>query len=645
MTIEELYKKNKINVRLYNICTRNKFESIDDLKRYYLEHTTFINLRNCGRKSNEELVELCIKYEGDFYEIKTIEVKDESSLIKEENPLKSIVSRLTLVQREVINNFIYVNSNYLTVRSKNGILHYLNGNLKIKNFAEKILFDEYFDAKDIKNVGQKSVEEIDLFILIVKEYLIEISKFEDEESLLKIKNKFLMECLFPNSNVPNSLLESASIFPIVQFLLDKYSLFDKTKTVIVKSSFKIFNKQEWLTLDEIAEIVDLSRERVRQLRGVCLKEMYDNLAFIQNFDEDLYQKYSIDTGTNYINIDDNTVEIINAKNKTLFSKEFIMYILYVYLHDNFLLVGNIEDVLQIKYFNSRNRHNWKSFYLINTELAQEFDFENFTSDIHRRINSKIDKTYSFNFKSYLSGFLKTNNIDYLNELSSISEHIINTEFELYLNLNEELIFKRNTIKSAYEYAFEALEEIGEPSHINEIYKKVSEIHPNYDTNEEKLRSAMQREKIFTPISRTSVYGLKKWENKWEDFKGGSIRDIVIEKLIKSNRPLHIVELLNEVHKYREETNIRNLITNLKLENNNTFVFYNQSFVGLSTKNKKYDLYKYENIPIQLGKEIISKHKQDYSVDEIKIYLKNKYDLSFDESELIITNLDYFNESK
>lgn len=156
---------------------------------------------------------------------------------------------------------------------------------------------------------------------------------------------------------------------------------------------------------------------------------------------------------------------------------------------------------------------------------------------------------------------------------------------------------------------------------------------------------MQREKIFTPISRTSVYGLKKWENKWEDFKGGSIRDIVIEKLIKSNRPLHIVELLNEVHKYREETNIRNLITNLKLENNNTFVFYNQSFVGLSTKNKKYDLYKYENIPIQLGKEIISKHKQDYSVDEIKIYLKNKYDLSFDESELIITNLDYFNESK
>lgn len=644
MTIEELYKKNKISVRLYNICTRSEFDSVDDLKKYFLEHKTFINLRNCGKKSNEELIELCTNYKESSFEIKTVEVKEENPLIKEENPLKLIVSRLTLVQREVINNFIYVNSNYLTVRSKNGILHYLNGNLKIKNFAEKIILNENFDAKNIKNIGLKSTEEINIFISIVKEYLIEISKYEDEESLL-LKNKFLIERLFPETNIPNSLLESASIFPIVQFLLDNNSLFDKTKTFVVKSAFKIFNKQECLTLDEIADIVDLSRERVRQLRKLCLKEMYDNLAFIQNFDEDLYQKYSIDIGTNYINIDDDTVEIINAKNKTFFSKEFIMYILYVYLHDNFLLVGNIEDVLQINYFNSRNRHNWKSFHLINKELAQEFDFEGFTSDIHRRINSKIDETYSFNFKSYLSRFLKTNNIDYLSELSSIAERVVNTEFELYLDLSEELTFKRNTFKSAYEYAFEALEELGEPSTINEIYNKVSEIHPFYDTNEEKIRSAILRVKIFIPEGRTNKYGLKKWGIHSEDFSHASMRDIVIDKLIKSDKPLHISELLNEVHKYREKTNARNLITNLRLDTSNTFVFFSQSFVGLSSKKDKYDLYKYENIPIQLGKEIINKHKQGYSVDEIKTYLKNKYDLSINESELIITNLDYFNESK
>ena len=77
--------------------------------------------------------------------------------------------------------------------------------------------------------------------------------------------------------------------------------------------------------------------------------------------------------------------------------------------------------------------------------------------------------------------MKNNEADLLNKLSPIAEKIINNEFELYLNLNDELIFSRNTLKSAYEYAYEALEALDRPSTSNDIYNKVSEIHPNYDT--------------------------------------------------------------------------------------------------------------------------------------------------------------------
>ena len=640
MTIEKLFKKEKINVRLYNICTKHKFESIDHLKEYYLEYKTFLNLDDCGYKSNEELIELCINYE---------EISFEN---EEDNHPKSIVSKLTQDQREAINNFIYVNSKKLTVRSKNRLSLYLKGNFNIENFAEKILFDEYFDAINIQKVGYKSAEEINKFISIVQNKLIEISEYEDKASVLKIKNKLLMKRLFPNINVPDSLLEPVSIFRIVQFLLDKNSLFDTTKTVIVKSGFKIFdeqeyfkifNKQEYLTLDEIGDKVELTRERIRQLRIECLKEMYDKLAFIQNFDEDLNQKYSIDIDTNYIDIDDATVQKINHENETSFSKEFIMYILYVYFHDKFLLVGNIEDVLQINYSNPSYKHNWKSFYLINRELAQKNDFEVVVNDIHKRINSKIDETYSLDLKSYLSSLLKIKDTDYLSELSSILEHIINAEFELYLDENEELTFKRNTYISIYEYALEALEAIGEPSTIDEIYNKVTEIHPSYDTNEEKLRNAILNEKIFITEAKTNKYGLKKWGGDSVDYSRLSRRDIVEKKLTNSDKPLHISELLDEVHEYKEKTNIRNLITNLKLDTSNTFVFFNQQFVGLTSKKNNYDLDKYENIPLQLGKEIIRKHKQGYCVEKIKIYLKDEYDLSSYESELIINTLDYFNE--
>lgn len=640
MTLEKLFKKEKINVRLYNICTKHKFESIDDLKEYYLEHKTFLNLDDCGYKSNEELIELCSNYEESSFEN------------EEDNHLKSIVSKLTQDQREAIDNFIYVNSKKLTVRSKNRLSLYLKGNFNIENFAEKKLFDAYFDAINIKNVGNKSAEEINKFISIVQNKLIEISEYEDKASVIKIKNKLLLKCLFPNINVPDSLVEPVSIFRIVQFLLDKNSLFDTTKTVIVKSGFKIFNeqeyfkifnKQEYLTLDEIGDKVELTKERVRQLRIECLNEMYDKLAFIQNFDEDLYQKYSIDIDTNYIDIDDATVQKINDENETSFSKEFIMYILYVYFHDKFLLVGNIEDVLQINYSNPSYKHNWKSFYLINRELAQKNDFEVVVNDIHKRINSKIDETYSLDLKSYLSSLLKIKDTDYLSELSSILEQIITTEFELYLDEAGMITFKRNTFMSIYEYALEALEAIGEPSTIDEIYSKVKEIHPSYDTNEERLRNAISREEIFITEARTNKYSLREWGGDSVDYSRLSRRDIVEKKLTNSDKPLHISELLDEVHEYKEKTNIRNLITNLKLDTSNTFVFFNQKFVGLTSRRNKYDLDKYENIPLQLGKEIIRKHKQGYCVEKIKIYLKDEYDLSSYESELIINTLDYFNE--
>ena len=741
MSIEKLYKKNRISVRSYHICMRNDFNSINDLKEYLFEKESFMDLRNCGRKSNEELIGLAIKYsdddfkdkndvvqvenplktiisklslsqkkdvndlicvntnslsvrssnaishylDGNFkiknfgekilysdcfdikslknvgaksipeisiyisiikeYLIKVSKNSDKKDVVQIENPLKIIVSNLSLVQREIINNFIRINTSSLSVRSANAISHYLGANFKIKNFAEKILYSDYFDINNLKNIGAKSVPEISLYISIVKEYLINVSKSDDEKYLINLKNSFLIKRLFPDVDIPNEILNTESIFYLIEFLLNKNALFDKTQTIIFKYAFKVYANQEPKSLEVIADIVDLSRERVRQLRNTCSRELFERLTFIQNFDEDLYEKYSIDIDANDINIDENTIEIINDKNKTFFSKEFIVFLSSILLEEKFFLIGYIEDVLQENYFRRRNRYRWQNFYLINKKIAQEFEFDSFVNDIYKRINKRIDEVYSFNFKSYLSRFMKNNEADLLNKLSPIAEKIINNEFELYLNLNDELIFSRNTLKSAYEYAYEALEEIGEPSHINEIYKKVSEIHPNYDTNEEKLRSAMQRSKIFTPVSRTSVYGLKKWENKWEDFKGGSMRDIVIEKLIKSNRPLHIVELLNEVHKYREETNIRNLITNLKLENNNLYIFFNQNFVGLSSKRNKYNINKYESIPKQLGKEIISKYNQGYSIDDIKIYLKRKYDLSFYESELIINNLDYFNESK
>ena len=59
MTIDELYKKGEISVRSYHVCKYSYINSIADLKEFYINYNTFIKLNNCGRKSNEELIEIC----------------------------------------------------------------------------------------------------------------------------------------------------------------------------------------------------------------------------------------------------------------------------------------------------------------------------------------------------------------------------------------------------------------------------------------------------------------------------------------------------------------------------------------------------------------------------------------------------------
>jgi hypothetical protein len=578
MTIDEIYKNKEISVRSYHVCKYNNLNSVKDLKEYYFKHKSFDKLRNCGRKSNEELIEVCNKYQGELFE--TIDTE-----IKKETPLKTIISDLTRVQREVINSFILVNTNSLSVRSKNAISLHLKKNFKIKNFAEKVFFNSV-EIKHWKNVGAKSIPEIELYLNIIKDFVKEVSESKEEKYLISLKNNFLVQRTFSISKIPNNVLESESIFLLTDFLLNSNALFDNTQIAIVKKAFKIYQNQNELTLDDIADEVKLTRERVRQIRVKCLDELFEKLSFIQNFNDDLFQKYNIDTNSEQIEINQDLIDVINITNLTFFSREFISFILYVYLSDKFSLIGEIEDVLQPKYFNSRNRHNWNNFYLVEKKLSLEFDFTSFANDISNRLSDRIEESYSFNFKSYLSKFLSNNNIDVLDLLFPICEKIINEEFEIYLDLEENINFKRNTSRQAHEYAFEALEHLGKPSKVKEIFEKVIELHPNYDTEEAKIRVSMKRKNGFVPIGRKSVFGLKKWESELDNFKGGTIRDIVEEYLMQFAVPKHISDITEHVLKYRPKSNQYSILQNLKLDESGLYIFFKDSHIGLTTK--KYD---------------------------------------------------------
>ena len=75
-----------------------------------------------------------------------------------------------------------------------------------------------------------------------------------------------------------------------------------------------------------------------------------------------------------------------------------------------------------------------------------------------------------------------------------------------------------------------------------------------------------------------------------------------------------------------------------------FIFYKQSFIGLKSKKYRDDSI-YINLPSQLGKRIISKHKKGSTFKEILIEIVNNHSLSEKETEFILKNLKYYNENK
>ena len=58
MQIRELLKNNKISLRTYNICMEQQWHSSEDIRNYYNEYKHFDGIKNCGKRSMEELMRI-----------------------------------------------------------------------------------------------------------------------------------------------------------------------------------------------------------------------------------------------------------------------------------------------------------------------------------------------------------------------------------------------------------------------------------------------------------------------------------------------------------------------------------------------------------------------------------------------------------
>jgi hypothetical protein len=554
----------------------------------YWENNDFFNLRNCGQKSNKELIELCQKYEN--YTIKP-------EKIIPENPIEKQIDTLTVRQKKILNNIINSQIRNLSVRAYNSINNYSNSNFSLNSLNELII-NQKFNFRNIRNVGKQSEDELKDFFQIIREQIETIQLFENDDELsIELFNSALRRKYNIKHNDINKIWKDYSfdnglpIFKTIDVLISNRYLFKNKEKEIIKRGFNFWTNSEIAKLEDIGSSLDITRERTRQIRKSMFDEIDSRFSFLNTFEFDALNIYGIDIYADIISIDENLIDEIHQKEHVDFNNIFVTKIISILINKTHSLVGNLESCVFNVVKPKGISYRWKSIYLVKNEIVESFNFEALVIDIKRRISERIDEDYSFHFETYLTFFLNQAFEFESSEIVPIAEHIVFNEFDIAIDLFDNITFKRNTVKQVYEYSYEALKALGVPSKVEVIYKKVKELYPDYNTDEKSIRASMKRKTGFVPFGRTSVYGLKIWEEE-KNVRGGTIRDITEEYLIAQNEPKHIDDIEKYVNQFRNTT-AKNIYSNLQMEVNSRFVFFRGMYIGIKSKN--YESADYEKV--------------------------------------------------
>lgn len=585
MGIDQLLLNKKISLRVFNLCALNQLNTVSDLKKYYRKHKTFINLPRCGLKGDYVLKKIC-------------ESEKDQPIEKKVN-FKKIYNNLSPDQISIIDGYIEMRTANLNARCKNSVNYYLDKNCTLDNFIKKILHNPNYHISIIDGIGPKFEPTVEDYIGEIKNFILQIAEKKDEKETHDLLYASIIYRTYGIRNIPPELIESDNIFRWADFLLSQNAFFDDRTIAIFNKTLNIYEGQN-TDFEGLADGLNLTEERIRQIRDRGFERLPRKLEFLQIFKDKLYEKYRIDPEKSFIFISDKLSRQINQMSHTRFTRGFITLILYSYLKNKFALVGNMEYSLVRNKRAGRDKHKWKNIYLLREDIAKNFNFTKLVEDVHVRRTDKLRRTYYLDIKKYLSEFLINKNRKALDKAPEFLKTLLKNEFGISIN-SKNIIFEKNTKRTVYDCAFEALEHLGKPSHLTLIYKKIKELYPNHKITLSSMRASMKQKFGFVPIGRSSTFGLKKWEQELDNFKGGTIRSITKELLEKSEMPKHISEIVDHVLLFRPTSNSSNISLNLRLDKSGTFVFFKNSYIGL--KYKKYNKIKLKKLEVAKAERI------------------------------------------
>lgn len=564
--LKDLTESADLSVRAYNICKDSDLITVRDLYNFIRNLGDFRKIRSCGYKTEKELLIFIKTFYLDSFEseqtVKTEELNKES-----------------LISDESFEYLVSLEFEKLTVRAKNALINFMRKDLPDKEFVKTNFIDLSFKARKLRNVGNKTVDEIDDFVKkIIATYFKaqrneitpnELASLQINEIVgFEVKESFYLEKFISKE------------FPIIAFTSKYFNEILNVSSLegeILRNYFQLLDRN--YTHDELGKKHSLTRERARQIRNKALEKA--TTVFSRLYSLIPYSNYtSVLSGKNFIilpeSISDKNIHNEIDEAGVIFSA-FLLEVISKNNYYSFSSKDKIERPEQVLYYERYNEFKKiRGSYLIKSSDLPKKSLLRLYNILLGEIcqkqigNTSIDLNAALNFK------IKP-------EIDLIISEIIEREFELKLT-NGQIHLPRNSAKLIFEYAKEALESIGKPAHISEIISEIKKDYPDFDSAETSLKVGMSNKKqIFIFFGRTSTFGLKSWETKYKNIKGGTIRDIVEEFLEGYDEPCHSSAITEYVKKFRKTVE-HSIVNNLKMSGEKRFVFFKDNYVGLVSKN-------------------------------------------------------------
>lgn len=360
------------------------------------------------------------------------------------------------------------------------------------------------------------------------------------------------------------------------FLLYNYMRISEVRNnKIFSLLYGIFDGKE-RTLNELAEVMGLTRERIRQIVSKKL-EVHDTELIMT----DAWKSYD---------------KLLSLPFVTAETHEYQQLRECEHLNFEFRVFARLMQLLGQRDFEVATRNDRGEIEL--HRFANQYETE-IVGDVAVVINRKkmpsinisdcvdamqalVSSRYTDDTTIHVEASLINVCIEEKNDAVKLMTYIAKEGLQLEVTDRCEVIVRKNYIDVA-EDLYNILALKGEPMSVDELFEAFKQKYPDHKYTESgQIRTYLFRHPNIKPIGNTSRYGLDSWDNVFF----GTIRDLLAKLLYESDEPMHIEQLFEAVAEHYPNTKAQSLEWSMVDDTLGRFVHFNDGYYGL--RNKEYD---------------------------------------------------------